>query len=209
VAVYTFAGNRPVIHATAFIHPLASVIGRVEVGPECFIGPGASLRGDWLTIRLGAGSNVQDNCVIHGFPGVEVVLAEESHLGHGSIVHGARLERNVLVGMNAVVQDGVLLGEGVIVGSGCVVPTGMEVPAGKLVVGVPGKIVGDVRPELAAMKRRGTGWYQALARRLSQDFAEIDPEDCRDTVPPCDRWLEWLGSLEGWGTEPNRTEEKD
>jgi len=156
------------------------VAGRVDIGPECFIGSGASLRGDWLTIRVGAGSNVQDGCIIHGFPGAEVVLEEEAHLGHGCVVHGAHVGRNVLVGMNAVVQDDVVLGEGVIVGSGCVVPAGLQVPPGKLVIGVPGRIVGDVRAEVAESKRRGAAGYEEMTRRVNAagGFVSVEPAAC-------------------------------
>jgi phenylacetic acid degradation protein len=178
VAYYELAGRRPRVHPSTFVHPLASIIGDVEIGPGCYIGAGACLRGDWLTIRVGPGSNVQDSCTIHGYPGALVVLEEGAHLGHGCIVHGAHLGRNVLVGMNAVVQDGAELGQGCVVGSGCVVPAGMHVPEGKLVVGVPGRIVGDVSPDLRAGKREGTAWYQGLARRCLEDFARVDEAAC-------------------------------
>ncbi len=179
MACYAFVGDRPSIHPTAFVHPTASIIGRVELGAGCFVGPFASIRADWLTIRVGAGSNVQDNCLIHGFPEDEVVLGEDSHLGHGCLIHGARLGRNVLVGMNAVVQDRVVVGDDVVIGSGCVVPMDMEIPPGKLVVGVPGRIVADVRPELAQMKRQGTRWYQQLAQAMREGLAPVDLEECR------------------------------
>lgn len=197
MACYAFAGNRPSIHPTAFVHPSASVIGRVEVGPGCLVGPFASLRADWLTIRIGRGSNVQDNCLIHGFPEDEVVLGEDSHLGHGCIVHGARLGRNVLVGMNAVVQDRVVVGDNVVIGSGCVVPMDMEIPAGKLVVGVPGRIVADVRPELALMKRQGTRWYQELAQKMRRDLVPVELEECRAEIlaPGSDAWQAWMDEM--------------
>ena len=178
MAVYAIGGNRPRIHPSSFVHPLASVAGRVEIGPECYIGPGASLRGDWVIIRLGAGSNVQDSCTVHGAPGTEVRLEEGTHLGHGCTVHGAHLAPNVLVGMHAVVLDGVELGEGCVIGSGCVVPAGLVVPGGKLVVGVPGRIVGDVRPGLAAFKGEGTGWYRQMAGRVLADFEAVALEEC-------------------------------
>ena len=194
---YAFAGNSPSIHPTAFVHPAACVTGRVELGPGCFVGPFASLRADWLTIRVGAGSNIQDNCLIHGFPGDEVTLGEDAHLGHGCIVHGARLGRNVMVGMNAVVQDRVVVGDDVIIGSGCVVPMDLEIPPGKLVVGVPGRIVADVRPDLARMKRQGTRWYQELARAMGQGLSAVDLEACRseDLGPGSAEWQAWLDQL--------------
>jgi carbonic anhydrase/acetyltransferase-like protein (isoleucine patch superfamily) len=125
MACYEVGGNRPRVHPSAYVHPLASLIGRVEVGPDCYIGPFASLRGDFGAIRVGAGANVQDCCTVHGAPGGEVVLEDDAHLGHGCIIHNALVGRNVLVGMNAVVLDGVVLGEGCVVGSCCVVPSGL------------------------------------------------------------------------------------
>ncbi|MHB9149447.1 MAG: gamma carbonic anhydrase family protein [Thermoleophilia bacterium] len=179
MALYAVGGNAPRIHPSTFVHPLASVIGRVEIGPNCYIGAGANLRGDWVTIRVGPGSNVQDSCTVHGSVGETVELAENSHLGHGCVIHGARLERDVLVGMNAVVLDGAVIGEGSIVASGCVVPGGLQVPPGMLVLGVPGRITGEVRPEMRRSNLAGIRWYQQLAERCLLDFKELDPEVCR------------------------------
>lgn len=178
--VYRLGDKKPRIHPTTFVHPLASVIGDVVLGPGCYVGPGASLRGDWVSIRVGAGANIQDSCAVHGFPGVEVVLEEDSHLGHGCIIHGAGVGRDVLVGMNAVVQDEVVLGEGCIVGAGCVVAHGTVVPPRKLVVGVPGKVVEDVSPEMRDRKREGTRWYQDLARECLSGFGELSREEYVD-----------------------------
>lgn len=191
MACYEVGGNRPRVHPASFVHPLASLIGSVEVGPDCYIGPFASLRGDFGAIRVGAGVNVQDNCTVHGAPDREVVLENNAQLGHGCIVHVAHIGRDVLVGMNAVVLDGVDLGEGSVVGSGCVVPLGLDVPAGKLVVGVPGRIVGDVKPELAAFRRVGARWYQHLAGRTQESLVEVSLEGCR-TSELGDPWKLWI-----------------
>jgi phenylacetic acid degradation protein len=200
MALYAVGGNSPRIHPSTFVHPLASVIGRVEIGPRCYIGAGASLRADWGTIRVGPGSNVQDGCTVHGSIGETVELAEDSHLGHGCIIHGARLERDVLVGMNAVVLDGAVIGEGSIVASGCVVPSRLEVPPGMLVVGVPGRITGEVRPEARRKKRAGTHWYQQLAERCLLDFEELEAGECRsgwegDTWGGPEHWTAWFDGL--------------
>lgn len=208
MACYEVGGNRPRVHPSAYVHPLASLIGRVEVGPDCFIGPFASLRGDFSAIRVGAGANVQDSCTLHGAPDGEVVLEDDAHLGHGCIIHNARVGRNVLVGMNAVVLDGVVLGESCVVGSGCVVPSGLVVPPGKLIVGVPGKIVGDVKPDLAAFKRVGTRWYQHLAARTRESFVEVSLEGCHASEPggPWKPWIEaeldTLAEELGWSGRP-------
>lgn len=200
MGLYAVGGNLPRIHPTAFVHPLASVIGRVEIGPGCYVGPGASLRGDWVTILVGAGSNVQDCCTVHGAIGETVVLEEEAHLGHGCIIHGAHVGRDVLVGMNAVVLDGAVLGERSVVGSGCVVPAGLAVPPGMLVVGVPGRVVGEAKPEARALKTAGTGWYQRLARRCLADLAEVAAAECaaeeaRGAGPGAPGWNTWFDGL--------------
>ena len=108
---YSFNGIRPVVHASSFVHPQAVVTGDVQIGKNCYIGPGAALRGDWGTIILEDGCNVQENCTIHMFPGLTVLLKEGSHIGHGAIIHGATIGRNCLVGMNSVLMDHVQIGD--------------------------------------------------------------------------------------------------
>ncbi|NLE74199.1 MAG: hypothetical protein GX604_06195 [Actinobacteria bacterium] len=203
--VYQFDGGRPIIDPSSFVHPDAVVLGHVVIGPRCFIGPGAYLRGDWVAISVGEGSNVQEASIIHGYPGTEIVLGNDSHLGHGCVIHGARLADNVLVGMNAVVQDDAVLEEGCIVGAGCVVPTGFVVPTGKLALGVPARIVGDVSPELAASKHLGTVWYQQLAERCLYDLREVPLSECLLSQEawaamgsPRDK-LSWIKELKGLG----------
>lgn len=206
--IYAFGGAQPFIDPTAFIHPDAILIGHVTVGPRCYIGPGASLRGDWVSIRIGAGCNVQDFCVIHGYPGVEVVLDEDCHLGHGCIIHGARLERNILVGMNAVIQDDAVLGAECMIGAGCVVPGGFVVPPRKVAVGVPAKIVGDVSDERIKKKFGGTLWYQELAERSLWDLKAVPLAECRGAVPdlearpPLADRLAWVKELTGYTGPP-------
>src|SRR5436190_22953906 len=115
--IYQFKGYKPVIHPSSFIHPQAAVTGNVIIGKNCYIGPGAALRGDWGQIILEDGCNVQENCTIHMFPGVTVILRESAHIGHGAIIHGAAIGKNCLVGMNAVIMDNVILGDECIVGA--------------------------------------------------------------------------------------------
>ena len=115
VKVYAIDGVVPVVPATSFVHPSATLIGDVIIGAECYIGPGASLRGDFGRIIVGDGCNIQDACVLHTFPDTEVVVEDWGHIGHGSVLHGCRVGRNSLIGMNAVVMDGVVIGEECIV----------------------------------------------------------------------------------------------
>jgi phenylacetic acid degradation protein len=173
--IYEFNGLIPVVHESAFVHPQAAVTGNVIIGKDCYIGPGAALRGDWGGIVLEDGCNVQENCTIHMFPGITVVLEAGAHIGHGAVVHGARIGRNVLIGMNAVVMDRVEVGAGSIVGALTFVPEGMEIPERKVVVGNPARIVKDVSDEMLAWKTEGTRLYQALPAQLHAGLQPVEP----------------------------------
>ena len=172
--IYEFNGYIPVVHETAFVHPAATVTGNVIIGKDVYIGPGAAIRGDWGQIIIEDGCNVQENCTIHMFPGVTVRLMKDAHIGHGAIIHGATIGKNVLVGMNAVVMDNVQIGDNCIVGALCFVPADTIIPESKIVVGNPAKIVKDVTDEMVKWKSEGTRLYQQL------------PEDCRNTLKPCE-----------------------
>lgn len=173
--IFAFDGFIPVIHESAFIHPNATVTGNVVIGRDVYVGPGAAIRGDWGGVIIQDGCNVQEGCVIHMFPGVTVVLEPSAHIGHGAVVHGARIGENALIGMNAVVMDNAIVGAGCIVGALCVVPSKMEVPPRKVVVGNPAKIVKDVSDEMLAWKTEGTALYQALPARLHATLQAVDP----------------------------------
>ena len=173
--IYRFKDWIPVVHESAFVHPQAAVTGNVIIGADCYIGPGAALRGDWGGIVLEDGCNVQENCTIHMFPGVTVLLEAGAHIGHGAVVHGARIGRNALVGMNAVVMDRSVVGPGSIVGALTFVPEGMEIPERKVVVGNPARIVKDVTDEMLAWKTEGTRLYQALPAELHETLEVVEP----------------------------------
>lgn len=170
---YAFNGNKPVVHPSAFVHPQAVVTGAVTIGKDCYIGPGAALRGDWGEIILKDGCNVQENCTIHMFPGITVVLEEGAHIGHGAIIHGAQIGKNCLVGMNAVVMDNVELGDESIVGALTFIKEGEKIPARSVVVGNPGKVVKKVSNKMIDWKTDGTRLYQAL------------PKSCEESLKPC------------------------
>ena len=173
--IFSFDGFVPVVHEAAFIHPNATVTGNVIIGRDVYVGPGAAIRGDWGGIVIGDGCNVQENCTIHMFPGVTVVLEAGAHVGHGAVVHGAHIGANALVGMNAVIMDNASIGEGCIVGALCFVPAGMQIPPRKVVVGNPAKIVKDVSDEMLAWKTEGTALYQALPARLRATLHACEP----------------------------------
>ena len=159
---YRFGSYTPVCAASSFVHPQASVIGNVVIGERCYVGPGAVLRGDWGEIVVEDGCNVQEGCCVHMFPGVSVRLRQNAHVGHGAVIHGADLGRDCLVGMNAVVMDGVVVGAGSIIGALTFVKTGTEIPERSLVVGNPGRVVREVGDRQLDWKRAGTELYQTL-----------------------------------------------
>ncbi len=182
--IYEFQGIRPVVHESAFVHPLAAVIGNVTIGRDVYVGPGAALRGDWGAIEIADGCNVQENCVIHAFPGVTVVLEEAAHLGHGCVVHGARIGKNALIGMNAVIMDHVAIGAGAIVGALSFVKEGMQVPERMIAAGNPARIIKPVSDEMLAWKTEGTGLYQKLPAELHASLRECEPLRSRPPVLP-------------------------
>jgi carbonic anhydrase/acetyltransferase-like protein (isoleucine patch superfamily) len=155
----------PVIDPTAYVHPTAVLIGDVIVGPRCYVGPAASLRGDFGRITLREGSNVQDTCVIHGFPDTDTVVEIDGHIGHGAVIHGAHIGRNVMVGMNAVVMDRSDIGESAIIGAMAFVREGTVVPARSLVLGIPARVVRELTDQEITWKRAGTRQYQELTMR--------------------------------------------
>src|SRR5882762_3680495 len=160
--IYSFNNYIPVIHESSFIHPLAAITGNVIIGKDCYIGPGAALRGDWGQIIIEDGCNIQENCTIHMFPGVTVLLKEGAHIGHGAILHGATIGKNCLVGMNAVIMDNVELGDECIVGALTFIKQDEKIPPRSLVAGNPGKIIKSVSDEMIAWKTEGTKLYQQL-----------------------------------------------
>src|SRR5687767_15513642 len=157
---YSFKGYAPVVHPSSFVHPQASVTGNVIIGKNVYIGPGAALRGDWGGIIIEDGCNVQENCTIHMFPGITVLLKEGAHIGHGAIIHGATIGRNTLVGMNSVVMDGARVGAGCVIGALTFVPAEMEIADRKVVVGNPARVVKDVSDQMLEWKSAGTRLYQ-------------------------------------------------
>jgi phenylacetic acid degradation protein len=163
--VYAIDGVTPIVDPTAYVHPSAVLIGDVLVGAGCYIGPCACLRGDFGRIEVCAGANVQDNCVMHGFPGTDTIVEEDGHIGHGAILHGCTVGRNALIGMNAVVNDNARVGESAIVAAMAFVKAGFVVPPRTLAAGMPAKIIRDLTAQEMAWKVEGTQSYQELARR--------------------------------------------
>jgi len=189
LTVYSINGVTPVVDPTAYVHPSAVLIGDVIVGPGCYVGPCASLRGDFGRIEVRAGANLQDSCIAHGFPGTDTIVAEEGHVGHGAILHGCVVERNALIGMNAVINDSAVIGESAIVAAMAFVKAKMVVPPRTLVAGTPARIVRALTQTELAWKIEGTRSYQDLTKRslatmqATQPLAHVEPDRKRIELP--------------------------
>lgn len=173
--IYSIDGIVPVIHETAFVHPTAVIIGDVIIGPGVYVGPLASLRGDYGRIIMKEGSNIQDTCVIHGDGRQDTIIEVDGHIGHGAVIHGCVIGRNVLVGMNAVVMDEVVVGANSIIGATAFVKKGMVIPEYSLVAGAPAKIIKTLTDEDLKHKVLGTQKYQRLARRSHASLERVQP----------------------------------
>lgn len=173
--VYAIDGIVPVVDPTAFVHPSAVLIGDVIIGPGCYVGPCACLRGDFGRLILERGANLQDTCVMHGFPGTDTVVEENGHIGHGAVLHGCRIGKNALVGMNAVIMDNAVIGESTIVAACAFVKAGADIPARSLVAGMPAKVIRQLSEEEIAWKGDGTKTYQDLTRRSLESMYETAP----------------------------------
>lgn len=175
IMIYRFEDHIPVVDPSSFVHPLAAVTGRVIIGKNVYVGPGAAIRGDWGGIIIEDGCNVQENCTIHMFPGITVRLMEGAHIGHGAVVHGAIIGRNCLVGMNSVLMDEVEIGDECIIGALTFVRAGEKIPRRSLVAGNPGKIIKEVTDDMINWKTEGTKLYQALPARCFDGLRPVLP----------------------------------
>lgn len=173
--IYAYDGVVPVIHPSAFVHPAAVIIGDVIIGPACYVGPGAVLRGDFGRIVLERGSNVQETCVVHSFPNLEVIIEEDGHIGHGAVLHGCHIGRNAMIGMNAVVMDQAVIGENAIVAAMAFVKAGAEIPSNSLAVGSPARVIRELSADEIKWKREGTGVYQRLALEAKDKLKPVEP----------------------------------
>lgn len=173
--IYAFESLVPVVDPTAYVHPSATLIGDVIVGPKCYVGPGAVLRGDFGRLVLEHGSNLQDNCVMHGFPEGETIVEPDGHIGHGAILHGCRVGRNAMVGMNAVIMDNAVIEAEAIVAALSFVKAAMCVPARHLCAGVPGRIKRELTSDEIAWKSHGTAAYQQLPARYNESLTRCQP----------------------------------
>ncbi len=167
--IFSYKGFIPVVHPSSFVHPNATVTGNVIIGKNVYVGPGAAIRGDWGGIVIEDGCNVQENCTIHMFPGITITLKEGAHIGHGAIIHGANIGKNVLVGMNAVVMDEAVVGDECIIGALSFIKSKAVFEKRSLIVGNPAKKIKEVSDEMIAWKTKGTALYQQLPSEMHEE----------------------------------------
>ncbi len=172
---YRYQNLIPVVHPTAYVHPTAILIGDVIVEAGCYIGPLACLRGDFGRLILREGSNFQDTCVMHGFPGSETIVGKNGHIGHGAILHGCILEEDCLVGMNAVVMDGAHIAPRCIIAATSFVKAGFSCEEQSMIMGTPAEVKRKLTDKELAWKQRGTKEYQELAKRCLIDMEVCEP----------------------------------
>ena len=181
---YSIDGVTPVVDPLAYVHPTAVLIGDVIVGPGCYVGPCASLRGDFGRIVLHQGANVQDSCVVHGFPFADTLIEEDGHIGHGAVLHACVVRRGALVGMNAVVMDEAEVGEQAFVAACAFVPAGAKVPPRWLMAGVPARALRELSADEIIRKSDGTAIYHDLTRRCLDSMREVEPLQTLDAQRP-------------------------
>lgn len=173
MGVYEFENRIPQIGKSTYVSHSASVIGKVTIGEECYVAPGAVVKGDYGEIRIGNGTSVQDNVIIHARPGELTIIGDNVTLGHGCIIHNATVHDEAVIGMAAVVSDYAVIGEWAIVGEGAVVKARFEVPNGKIAVGIPAKIIGDVQDHHKEELTRFKTIYRDLAGRYPKGLKKL------------------------------------
>ena len=187
--VYAIDGITPVVHPSAFVHPSAVLIGDVIVGARAYIGPCACLRGDFGRIVVEEGANIQDTCMLHGFPGKDTVVGAEATIGHGAVLHGCVVGRGALVGMNCVVNDNAEVGEEAVVAALAFVKAEDKIPARSLAVGIPAKVIRTLSPQELRWKKDNMHLYQQLAVRSAttmkevEALSEVEPNRKRIDIP--------------------------
>jgi len=172
---YAYQGLAPVVDATSYVHPLASLIGDVFVGPGCFIGPGASLRGDFGRIVVEGDSSLQDNATVHANQLRDTLIRRGATIAHGAVVHGCEIGENSLIGMNAVILDEAVIGPENLVAALALVKSDVRTPARSLVAGNPAMVVKTFAPHEITWRNDGDGEYQRLARAALTDLIETAP----------------------------------
>ena len=172
--VYSIDGITPVVHPSAFVHESAVLIGDVIVGARAYIGPCACLRGDFGRIVVEEGANIQDTCMLHGFPGKDTVVGPGATVGHGAVLHGCVVQRGALIGMNCVVNDNAEVGEDAVVAALAFVRAEAKIPPRSLAAGIPAKVLRELSADEIKWKRDNAALYQDLAVRSATTMQRVE-----------------------------------
>ncbi len=172
---YEIDGVKPVIDPSSFIHPTASIIGHVVIGKNCYIGPHASLRGDFGKIVLEDGVNFQDGCIAHGFPEGITRVRKNGHISHGAVLHGCDIGKNCMVGIQTVIMDNAKIGKECMIAALSYIKPNFEAPARSVIAGSPATVKKQVSDEQIKWKTVGTGIYQNLTKRCLDTFKTCEP----------------------------------
>jgi phenylacetic acid degradation protein len=172
--VYAIDGIVPVVDPSAFVHPSAVLIGDVIVAARAYIGPCASLRGDFGRIVVEEGANIQDHCTMHGFPGKDTVAGAQSTIGHGAILHGCVVRRGALIGMNAVVNDNAEVGEDAVIAALAFVKAEARIAARSLAAGIPARVLRELTADEIRWKHDNMLLYQQLAVRSATTMQRVE-----------------------------------
>jgi len=173
--IYEIDGVKPVIDPSAYIHPTAVIIGSVQIGKNCYIGPNASIRGDYGTIIFENGVNFQDLCVAHGFPGGITRIKENGHISHGAVIHGCIIGKNTMVGIQSVIMDNAEIGDECMVAALSYIKPNFKAPNRSIIAGIPAEIKRQVTDKEISWKSKGTALYQQLTVRSLQTLKTCEP----------------------------------
>ena len=164
--IRSFSGKTPKVAGSAFVSEVAYVVGDVEIGENSGIWPGAVVRGDFASIKIGSSTMIEDNSVVH--TGVPMEIGDNVIIGHGVVVHGTKIGSNTLIGNNATILDDTEIGSFCVIGAGCLVSQGMKIPDNSFVVGVPARIEGEVSPKRRLRLQQGPQSYVEMVKRYKQ-----------------------------------------
>lgn len=176
MAIYEFEGRVPKLGKNVYVHPSADVIGLVTFGDDCYVAPGARIKGDYGEIIIGKASSIEENCVVHARPDQTTRIGDYVTVGHGSIIHTATIQDYVVIGMGSIISDWAVIGEWAAIGEGAVVTQSTEIPPGKVAVGVPARVIGDVKNEWKELWGSYKHVYVDLARRYPTGLKEVKKE---------------------------------
>lgn len=169
MALYEFEGKSPKIGEGTYVAETADVIGDVVIGNKCYIGPGARIKGDYGSIKIGNETAIQENCILHARPDEKCSVGNQANIGHGAILHNCTIKDGAIVGMGAIVSDWAVVKKNAIIAEGCVVKQNQVIPAGKIAVGIPAKIIGKRNKQWSQFK----GIYAGLAKRYLKSLKKI------------------------------------